>query len=1203
MVFQRVAPKYRPKSEALSERLNTRQRDVQVNREDARLPADERKAAAATQRSTPWMPIGVSFVVIVGLFALAGNAQLNPMSGGPQGDVTAGPVDDSELQFRPTRRLDPFDGQPPSRSTPPEASLAQRPLEHAASQSRELPQFTTDEFFTETITEPIDRWRADNRDSQILSVPPIPNGQQLHWQSRQAGMPAPQPDQPIVISGADAAKWREGEYDVWHVVGPFSIRQGDTIATAHEALLWIDQGDPYIGEPDKVIAYLEGNTRIDFEHSGQRHSRTGKAAQTIESQAWLGRFTTVTGMQLDVIPTRGRPEQIPEIYTRAKNHHHSDIDPSVIPTQFQVPVGQGPGSTLPANQDPNRPTGISGIQAGPVQTPRTNVNIGPRAASVDPNVRVFDDDRRAGQIVIADRGVKITIQSTEFAELMGQGPLAAEQAAAGGDYNTVVILADRILAWTNQFGALSGQDVPEGTPERWEFYLEGNIVFAFAERVIYAERMYYDAITQRGTILNAEMLTPVPDYEGLVRLRADVLEQVDRETFRAYQAAVTSSRMGYPKYWMQAGDVEVSHRQAPLIDPYTGAPATDARTGQPIYDHQYLAQSDNNFVYVGGTPVFYWPRFATDFSNPSYYLTGLSVKNDSVYGTQFLTEWDWYQLLGIRNPPEGSEWRLNLDYLSERGPAFGSDYTYEGDRFLGFNGPYRGSYSAWTIYDQGQDNLGIDRRALQPPEELRGRMRLQHQQYLDIGYQVTAEAGLLRDRNFLEQYFEQEWDQDKDQDTRLEIKRIYGTQSFNLWGQVAVHDFFAATDWWPRFDHYVLGQPLLFDRVNWSAHSHVGYGRLNVAEEPTDPADGKFRLLPWEQPVEGVRAGTRHELSLPFAAGPAKITPFISGDATYWEEALNSQSVTRLMGQAGVRANLPIWKSDPTVQNELFNINGLAHKIDLGVEAFWSDASENLEDLALYDPLDDNAQEQFRRRFGFDTFMNGVVPLQFDERFYALRRGMQTYVTSPSAEVGDDLAVTRLGLRQRWQTKRGFAGQRRVVDVVALDLWGSYFPEADRDNFGSDFGMVDYDFRWNIGDRFAILSDGHFDMFEDGLRTASIGATTNRPELGSLYVGLRSIEGPISSNILTSSVSYRMSHKWVATAGTAIDFGETGNIGQSLDVTRVGESFLMKLGVRADASRGNFGLVLGFEPRFMPRDRMDQLDGVYIPPPGVNGVE
>ena len=165
---------------------------------------------------------------------------------------------------------------------------------------------------------------------------------------------------------------------------------------------------------------------------------------------------------------------------------------------------------------------------------------------------------------------------------------------------------------------------------------------------------------------------------------------------------------------------------------------------------------------------------------------------------------------------------------------------------------------------------------------------------------------------------------------------------------------------------------------------------------------------------------------------------------------------------------------------------------------------------------------------------------------------------------------------------------------MTLDAKISLFPDADRDNFGAGAGLLDYDFRWHIGDRVSILSDGFADFFSQGLRTISVGAYAERPEIGSVFLGVRSIEGPISSNILTASAVYRLSDKWGLKAGSQIDFGETGTIGNRLGVVHIGESFLWELGFNYDASRDNFGIRFGFEPRFIGGGRIFRPGGVPI---------
>jgi len=277
-------------------------------------------------------------------------------------------------------------------------------------------------------------------------------------------------------------------------------------------------------------------------------------------------------------------------------------------------------------------------------------------------------------------------------------------------------------------------------------------------------------------------------------------------------------------------------------------------------------------------------------------------------------------------------------------------------------------------------------------------------------------------------------------------------------------------------------------------------------------------------------------------------------------------------------------------------------------DLFFAEADKNLDQFPLYDRVDDNAVIHFRRRFIDDTFggtpgVDDAAPLRFDERFYALRTGMQQWVTAPVPEIADDLMTFQFGALQRWQTKRGIPGNQRIVDWITLDTEATYFPKGDRDNYGEDFGLINYGFRWHVGDRLTLVSDGYADTFADGLRRFTLGGYISRPERGSLYLGFRSLEGPISSNVIVGSFSYRMSPKWLVTAGTVTDFGSAGNIGQRFELTRIGESFLLSCGFNVDTSRNSVGIGFAIEPRFLPLTRRGAIGGVQIPPAGARGLE
>jgi hypothetical protein len=995
----------------------------------------------------------------------------------------------------------------------------------------------------------------------------------------------------ITIRGDSASHWEQGSYEVWHIRGKCEIRQGDVVARGAEGIFWIDRAESFSGQSSKVIAYVEGGASdkalVDFGGQPNPQAIGPRRPQRLEDKSWLGRFHTTAGIQMSVPMTGGQSHVRPAIYDRGSQAWLPNRQVQHTEPDGRYPLAGGIQNAQFTGEE------IAPPIAQPRQPASRRVLIESRSSG---RLQMRSVPEGVHTITIAHGGVRVRAEGID-------NPATAEL-----ESDIVSIEADSIVAWvpsvelnTPRFPDPRTSEVP------YEIYLEGNIVFRQGDRVIYADRMYYNVTQQYGVVMSAEMLTPVKDYQGLLRLRAEVLQQIDRQHFQAYNAALTSSRIGVPRYWFQAGNVQVEDLQRPLVDPFSGQPLLDPATGEAEVEHQLMATSRNNFLFLSQVPIFYWPVIATDLTKPTYYLDRIRIKSDRVFGQQLLLDWDAYQLLGIRNRPRGTEWGLSTDFLSERGIAFGSNFKYEGDTLFGLPGPYRGFIDSWTLlHEEGDDNLGFDRRVVPPEETFRGRLLAHHRHYLPNDWMLTGEVGIISDRNFLEQYYETEWDTLKDQTTGLELKKYTENRSLSITSDVRPNDFFTQTEWLPRVDHYTLGQSL-FDRLSWHEHTHVGYARLQAANPPTNPVDlAKYSPMPWEVDQEGIRAATRQELDYPINLGPAKLVPYIMGEAAYFGNDIQSEEVTRLFGQTGIRASLPLWTADPTIQSELLNVNGMAHKIVLDGEFLVADASEDMTRFPLYDQLDDDAQEAFRRRMVVNTFgqpAGTFVPLQYDERFYALRSGLQSSVSSPSTEIADDLMAFRTGIRQRWQTKRGLPGQERIIDWITLDVDAVLFPKPGRDNFGADVGLVDYDFAWHVGDRVTLLSDGFYDFFDQGLKQVTIGTLLSRPEYGSLYLGFRSTEGPISANVFNATIAYRMSEKWIGTAGTSVDFSSAGNIGQNIGLTRVGESFLIRVGFIVDNSRNNVGLQFMIEPRFLPSSRLGRVGGVQIPPAGAMGLE
>jgi hypothetical protein len=1015
---------------------------------------------------------------------------------------------------------------------------------------------------------------------------------------------------PILFGADDATRWTKGSYDVWILRGRCYVQQGETAAEAQSAVLWVKRALEFDHERNTVLAYLEGDVRII----------DGRSAQPYEmrDRMWYGEFTSTMPLAVRTpSPREGEPTLLPQVFTNAQAYRDSLLKgPPVRPAQYVAPPTTGP---MPSNVI--IPPGTPGAMTAPEAPPSTAPLVAPAprsptggvppllipgASTPPPVVAPAPSGRRLRAFSRSSVKVQVKwIPSPNAQEWVGLISPGVNLIIDGLDgFGAVDVAADRLVVWTA--GAeepdLSGRKL-QGGDRPLEIYMEGNIVFREGDRVIYADRMYYNVNTHVGTILNADMLGPAPSYDGVLRMKADVVRQIGANRFEADRAFLTSSRMSNPRYRLQVNQASFIDESKPAVSPFTGEPIIDPTTGEQIIEHNRLATGRNNLVYLGPVPVFYWPKFSADLDDPRFYVRNVSIKNDQIFGQQVLFDLDVFQMLGNRSRPAGTDWIASLDYLSKRGPAGGTTFSYQRDGLFGFPGPSSGFFDTWVINDTGADTLGSDRKDLPPPEDFRYRLFGRHRHQLPDHFQFTAELGLVADRNFLEQFYEMEWDTFKDETTGIELKQLYDNTSWSIAADVRLNDYFTQTTQLPRFDQFWLGESLVGDSLTWFQHTSAMYAELGVAQTPTDPVETvKFQLRPWEVATRGERIVTAQELDLPLTLGPAKFVPYVMGQAGHWGQVINGDDEQRLYGQAGIRAAIPFWSVNPDVRSDLFNLNGLAHKVVFDVDASFADANRNVDQFPLFDNLDDDSQEAFRHRFWINTF-GGVIPPQFDERQYALRSGLGSNVTNPSAEIEDDMAAVRLGLRQRWQTKRGPPMKQRIIDWVTLDTEAVWFPRANRDNFGQDFGLVRYDFRWHVGDRLTFLSDGGFDFFDQGQQTISAGMQLSRPTNGSLYLGYRSLAGPFNMQVFISSLHYRLSPKWAGMAAISYDFSGSGTMGNAFSLTRIGESFLLGANFSYDAYKDNFTAMITFQPRFLSMMSQKSLGGVTVPPVGTYGLE
>ncbi len=957
-------------------------------------------------------------------------------------------------------------------------------------------------------------------------------------------------DSDLVTIKADySLEWEENDEQVSLLRGHCVVSQGQITARASRMVVW-RKLTPGRDSKIQITVYMEDDVRID---------RPGRSQQ---DSTKLIHLLTHAGAA-EEIRAQHKSDPLPDdrFYQRGQTQRKSAVRHQIQQTQLTVTPEPQPEELLPD---------VNSTFFQPESVAQRRIRIFGRneiAPSFD--TQISQNSTPPEQIITVKGGVHMIIDGVSIQGIQ--------------DLGAIDLSADRMVIWTV---ATAGDDLTPGGFESLvspdtplTVYMEGNIVIRQGTNVVRATSAVYDAVDHRALYVNVDLKTYIPQADATLRLRAARVRQLSRSTFHAQNAWTTTSPSGRPGYRLESGDIFVEDR---FLEPQIGEQpdSFNPATGAPAVRTPWITSLDNRF-YIEETPLLYTPRVSAPGKVPQVPLRRLSVGYDRVFGGQVKSAWNAFQLFGIdEDALPGVEWNLLGDIYTERGPGIGTETKYKGRDLFGLDDPFSGEGLLYYLNDQGQDNLGNQRRSIDPDSDHRYRAQLRHRSDLSSDLQVFGEFGLLSDRNFLEQYYEKEFDEGKDVESL-----VYAKQQADNWaGTVLVrprlNDFTTTTEWLPRGDLYGLAEPLFGGWLLWSNHTSVGYGNLRPGETPDDPDLASiYTPLPYVDTVEGAVLMTRHQLDAPFNLGPIKINPYVMGEAAYWGEDFTRDELDRFVAGAGIQSSLFFSRIFPYVQSRVFDLNGLAHKVSLESEYAWTDSSTDLSKIPQYNEIDENSQERFRQLFPITTF-GGALPMVFDPRFYAVRTGAGRSVTSPYHELVDDQQVARLAVRQRLQTKVGPPERLRIKDWMTLDLEAAFFPNDTRDNFGEEFGLLSANYRWNVGARTSFLADAYYDLFDNAQQLWSLGVVSQRSARGSIYLGMHQIKGAsLDSQILSASYTYKMSEKWISTFGTGYDLAEGRNIGQSLTVTRVGQDFLVHVGANVDSGKDSVGFAIAIEPR------------------------
>lgn len=840
-----------------------------------------------------------------------------------------------------------------------------------------------------------------------------------------------------------------------------------------------------------------------------------------------------------------------------------------------TPGPSGPGSPAPVTPGPNGPGSLPREQA-PRRGPPRQINMVPRSgATMD-----FDS---------------IKLPNGEVAYIV-KGGLIVTVTNPTDRVNILDMEADQAIVWMKRGlgDAFSQLRSSEGSSnQETEFYLAGNVEIrsqdAKQTHTLRADEVYYDVDRNVAVAYQADLefdYIPRPGSKlrllDPVHVRADELLQVSPNLFEANRAEVFSSRLPSDpglKVYVRRGKIEQKQVTKHMFLGF-GPEVKDATTGEPIVETQRIFKGVHVMPKLENVPFFYVPYLQGDVNDPLGPLESININYNKMYGTQIFTTWNVYDLIGI-TPNPGTRWTLNVDFMNKRGPALGTNYDYLGSTYLGIPSNYVGYWKLYGMYDKGFDLLGGG-RGIEGHPLYRGRAFWHHNQELPGDFTVQAQVSGLSDKNFLEEYYYNEWNTAPNQETFIYLKQQPGGGNFawTFLTEARIRNWIDETQKLPAADAYLLGESLPFlgelfgNRLTYNAHASTGYYRLMTTHVPPPPVGlttfgvntGRFDL--WQ------------DASLPFSLGDLRLAPFGLIDLTQYTANNYDQSVGRFYGGGGMRGSVPLSRLFPDVQSELLNLNGIYHKVNLSGNYYVAHSNVAFTTLPQLDRLNDDPTDQSLRDIKpeepiFQPGTSGLLlkdSTLYDPQVYAIRKLQLNRV-----DTLDTINVLQGDLRQRWQTKRGYPGQQHIVDWMTLDVTASYFPQPGRSNFNEPFGLIQYYWIWNIGDRTALVSDGWDDPMANGARVWSVGGYFNRTDRTSFFVGYRNLT-PVSSQLLSAAVSYVFSPKYAMTAGSAYDFATNQGLSNSLMFTRMGKDLQISMGFTYNAILNNFGFLFEILP-------------------------
>ena len=580
-----------------------------------------------------------------------------------------------------------------------------------------------------------------------------------------------------------------------------------------------------------------------------------------------------------------------------------------------------------------------------------------------------------------------------------------------------------------------------------------------------------------------------------------------------------------------------------------------------IYEGDRVVMKNATF-YVGRVPIFYWP----------YVYQSLDDSFSFVVSPAYMTSWG-PSLLGRVTFPIAKDIKgtLRLDYRVRRGGAIGFQPH--------INFPKNAGYARIRSYFADDQNPTLNRTSLPRGVITNERYRVGIESRANFTQDITGFviATKMSDPFVHQDFFQAQFRVDPEPDNLVVLNKYSPLYSLTAFTRYQLNNFYEATERLPELALDIKRQPVFGSSLFYE-------GEASISNLRRDFARGSYF-----QDYDVLRFDTFHQLLYPKTYfGWLSVVPRVGVRGTYYSETRN---IDGLFFPESTDALIPEFLIPPPNQDMPLRPGGDRWRtlINAGAEASFkvSRTWEQAQNRTLgLDGLRHIIQPFANFSYVAGNGTNPAEILQFDRYIPSTRLRPIDFPQFTSIDSIDNWTIARVGLRNRFQTRR----DDTTINWIEME---TYFDvNIDNPYDRSDFSNVYNGFRFSpvpwmgfgLGSQIPLLGEGFTEVNTD-IRlqpTAGLDVVFSHRFLN---------ENPFfpNSSLYLLSAYYRINDHWSASASGRYEASTGFMEEQRYTIYRDLTSWVASVGavIRNNGGIREYGVLLTFTLKALPKFSFD----------------